>query len=154
MTGVTVVCRAGDDDATTLAALRYRWRVHEGGERAVDASEFEARFLEWYEAHRGTHRGSLAVRDGDAVGCAWLCVIDRIPGPEKFVRRAGVLQSVYVESAHRNQGIGGELVGLVVDDARALHLDYLMVHPSRRSFSFYRRLGFGETEQLLELRLS
>lgn len=152
MTSV-VVTRAGDDETATLAALRYRWRVEEAGERAGDASEFEARFLQWYDAHRGTHHGYLALDDGAAIGCAWLCVINRIPGPERFVRRGGILQSVYVEPAHRNRGIGEQLIGRIVDDARALNLDYLMVHPSARAFSFYRRLGFDKSEKLLELRL-
>jgi GNAT superfamily N-acetyltransferase len=102
--------------------------------------------------HRDTHLGYLAMEEEVAVGCAWLCVIDRIPGPGTFIRRSGALQSVYVRPARRNAGVGSELVGFVVSEARAMELDYLGVHPSERSFDFYRRLGFDAADRALELR--
>jgi GNAT superfamily N-acetyltransferase len=143
---------ADDNDIGDLASLRYTWRVEERGERGLEAREFESRLREWTQLHRDTHRGYLATEDDVAVGCAWLCVVDRIPGPGTFIRRSGALQSVYVVPAQRNAGIGSELVGFVVKEARAMKLDYLGVHPSERSFSFYRRLGFDAAGRALELR--
>jgi hypothetical protein len=40
----------------------------------------------------------------------------------------------------------------MVSEARAMNLDYLSVHPSERSFAFYRRLGFDAGDRALELR--
>ncbi len=151
MTGARFT-RANDDDLSALAWLRHRWRVEEAGETGEEVASFEARFREWYGAHRSTHVGYLASVGSIAVGCAWLCVIDRIPSPERFVRRGGMLQSVYVEPARRNGGVGEGLIRRMIDDARAMKLDYVMVHPSARSFPFYRRLGFSDAENLLELR--
>jgi hypothetical protein len=42
---------------------------------------------------------------------------------------------------------------LVLAYARDLFLDYVAVHPSERSFPLYRRLGFTDTDGVLELRL-
>jgi GNAT superfamily N-acetyltransferase len=144
--------RASDDDLGELVSLRYRWRVEEAGERGDGIDQFEATFRAWYETHRATHAGYLAVAEGDAIGCAWLYTIDRVPGPERFIRRAGMLQSVYVVPSHRNQGVGDGLIRHIIDDAKERELDYLMVHPSSASFSFYRRLGFAESNRVLELR--
>ncbi len=144
--------RASDDDVGELASLRYTWRVEERGERGLRATEFESQLRAWMHRHRDTHLGYLAIHEEVAVGCAWLCVIDRIPGPGTFVRRAGALQSVYVRPSQRNAGVGAELVRFVVSEARAMKLDYLGVHPSERSFTFYRRLGFDPAERALELR--
>ncbi len=152
MIGKTEIARADDGDIALLAALRYRWRVEEGGERGEGTAPFEASFREWFDAHRSTHAGYLASVDGDAIGCAWLCTVDRVPGPEKLIRRAGIIQSVYVVPEQRNRGVGEGLVRRIIEDARARELDYLMVHPSAASFSFYRRLGFSESRKLLELR--
>jgi L-amino acid N-acyltransferase YncA len=149
--GVTFA-RAGEGDLAQLAALRYRWRVEEAGERGEGEGRFEAQFREWFGAHRATHAGYLAALDGEAIGCAWLCTIDRVPGPEKFVRRAGILQSVYVVPTQRHRGVGEGLLRRMIDDAKQGGLDYLMVHPSAASFGFYRRLGFSESQKLLELR--
>jgi GNAT superfamily N-acetyltransferase len=149
--GVTFA-RAGEGDLAQLAALRYRWRVEEAGERGEGEALFVEKLREWYDAHRATHAGYLATLDGNAIGCAWLCTIDRVPGPGRFVRRAGILQSVYVAPPQRNRGVGEGLIRLTIEEAKERGFDYLMVHPSMASFSFYRRLGFVESEKLLELR--
>jgi GNAT superfamily N-acetyltransferase len=143
---------AKENDFAQLAALRYQWRAAEEGERGAGEAEFEAQFRFWYEAHRATHLGYLAMSEETAIGCAWLFIVDRIPGPEKFIRRAGILQSVYVEPPRRNLGVGEGLIRRIVSDAKERELDYLMVHPSPASFSFYRRLGFAESGRVLELR--
>jgi GNAT superfamily N-acetyltransferase len=144
--------RAGDGDLADLVVLRYRWRVEEAGERGQGIDEFESQFRSWYETHRSTHVGFLARANGTAIGCAWLFVVDRIPGPEKFIRRAGMLQSVYVEPSRRNHGVGDGLIRTVIEEAKERELDYLMVHPSSASFPFYRRLGFADSSRVLELR--
>ena len=108
MTDGVAYARASDDDLRELVALRYRWRVDEAGEQGDGIDQFESRFRAWYETHRATHAGYLAVLDGEAVGCAWLYTIDRVPGPARFIRRAGMLQSVYVapRTATRASGMG------------------------------------------------
>jgi GNAT superfamily N-acetyltransferase len=149
----TMFRRAGADDVDDLVQLRYSWRVDELGEQGLNAEEFESQMRGWIERHRDTHLGYLATQDAVAVGCGWLCVIDRIPSPATFVRRAGVLQSVYVRSAQRNVGVGSNLVRLIIEEARAMDLDYLSVHPSEASVTFYQRLGFADPDRTLELRL-
>lgn len=154
MSELVDVVRASDDDLGSLAALRYQWRVDEGDEHGEGYDTFEVRFRAWYEAHRRTHVGFLAIASGEAIGCAWLFVIDRVPGPERFIRRAGMLQSVYVVPSRRNQGVGERLIRHLIDEAKDRELDYLMVHPSSASFPFYRRLGFAESNRVLELRFA
>lgn len=150
----TTACRrAGDDDFSELANLRYEWRVDERGEHGLDATSFERQMIEWMRTHRTTHQGYLAARDGLNVGCAWLCVVDRVPAPAEFARRSGIIQSVYVRASFRNVGIGSDLIRFVIDEARATKLSYLGLHPSERAVSFYERLGFAPYERALELRL-
>jgi GNAT superfamily N-acetyltransferase len=62
------------------------------------------------------------------------------------------LQSVYVRQPQRNVGVGSDLVRLVIEEARAMDLDYLSVHPSEASATFYERLGFADPDRTLELR--
>jgi GNAT superfamily N-acetyltransferase len=133
--------------------LRWSWRAVERGERG-DPDRFRAEFTAWISERRRTHVPFL-VEVGDlAVGMAWLAVIERIPGPEKWSRLSGFLQSVYVTPAHRNGGLGSLLVERLIDEARGEGLEYLSVHPSPRSFPFYRRLGFTGEGSLLFLALA
>ncbi len=84
---------------------------------------------------------------------AWIVIVERIPGPEKWRRLSGFLQSVYVTSEHRNGGLGTLLVETLIEGAREEGLEYLSVHPSPLSFPFYRRLGFTGEGNLLFLAL-
>lgn len=124
------------------------------GEKGLSREGFEVKFFEWYEKHRETHRAYVATIDGTSVGCAWLFVVERVPGPEKFVRRAGIVQSVYVQPVHRNGGVGSKLVESLISDARTMALDYLSTHPTPASFAFYQRLGFDTADRTLELRFT
>ena len=154
MLSTAKVFRADESNLSDLAALRFQWRTEELGERGLSLEVFDARFREWCAAHRESHMGFLATIGEVGVGCAWLVIGDRVPGPAKFVRRGGMIQSVYVSPAHRNRRVGSDLVGVLTGEARATGLDYLMVHPSERSFPFYRRLGFEAAEKALELRFA
>jgi GNAT superfamily N-acetyltransferase len=76
-----------------------------------------------------------------------------VPGPAAWTRLAGHLQSVYVLPEHRNAGVGAALVAAALDAARARGFDYVIVHPSERSFPLYRRAGFGPTGAVLRIDL-
>ena len=144
--------RAEPSDSLELARLRWLWRAVERDEKG-DPDEFRANFLSWVADHRRTHVPFLVEVDGSAVGMAWLVIIERIPGPEKWTRLSGFLQSVYVTPERRNDGLGALLVEALIEGARGEGLEYLSVHPSPRSFPFYRRLGFTGEGSLLFLAL-
>lgn len=139
-------------DVSELSHLRFQWRSLEEGERGLDEPAFERALAAWMSHHGSTHLPFLAERRGQPVGMAWLVLVDRVPGPERFVRRSAYVQSVYVIPAERGRGVGTSLVEFVLSQASGLDLDYLVVHPSDRSFSLYRRLGFRPTDRVLELR--
>ena len=117
-------------------------------------AEFDAVFGDWVRSHARSNLPFLARLDGVAVGMAWLALIDRIPGPDRWLRRAGLVQSVFVRDEHRNHGVGAGLMDAVKAAAADERLDYLMVHPSERSFDFYRRHGFADANGTLELNIA
>ncbi|HVV76230.1 MAG TPA: GNAT family N-acetyltransferase [Mycobacteriales bacterium] len=150
---MSVLIRPADsNDALALAGLRWRWRVEERGENGLTRPEFEGAFAAWMADHQNTHRVWLAQAAGSVIGMAWLAVIERIPGPQRRQRLSGFLQSVYVIPERRGAGVGRRLVNAAVAAADGLGLDYVSVHPSEKSFSLYRRAGFGDYPGVLELR--
>lgn len=118
----------------------------------MDKVQFVDAFVAWMVGHTDCHLAWLAEGDRAPVGMAWLAVVHRIPGPEHWLRLGGNLQSVYVIPERRGTGTGALLVQAVIERAHALGLEYISVHPSARSFSLYRRLGFQEHSGVLELR--
>jgi GNAT superfamily N-acetyltransferase len=144
--------RAGLDDATALARLRWLWRTSERGEHGLSELAFGAAFTHWWSEH-SSHIAYIAETDGIAVGMAWLAVFDRMPQPRQLERLAGNVQSVFVLEAYRNHGIGEALVNALITEASTRGVGYLIVHPSRRAYPLYERLGFGVTDQMLYMDL-
>jgi GNAT superfamily N-acetyltransferase len=122
-------------DARDLAALRWTWRVDEHGEHGLTHAEF------------------IAEAADSPIGMAWLALIDRVPGPGVWLRLAGHLQSVYILPARRGEGIGSALVSAALKAAADRGVEYVSVHPSRRSFALYQRLGFRINDGVLEADL-
>ncbi len=147
------VRRAGIDDAAALARLRWLWRTVERAEYGLSAPEFETAFRAWWRSHQDSHIAFIAQSEGETVGMAWLAVFERIPQPRDFRRLAGNVQSVFVLDEYRNRGIGNALVDSVIAEARERHVGYLIVHPSRRAYPLYERLGFSPTTRLLHMEL-
>lgn len=147
------VARPADvSDADDLVRLRWAWRVLERDEKG-DPDRFRRDFTVWMTLHAQCHLPFVVESGGSVIGMAWLAVIERIPGPQRWTRLSGTVQSVYVIAEHRNRGLGDLLMRELIERARSRGLEYLSVHPSPRSFPFYRRLGFQGEGSLLFLSL-
>ncbi len=153
-----VVARPGADSAA-LAGLRWAWAFEKGdvgGDPGVPDPGFVAEFARWVAANASSHTGFLAYDavggDGRAVGMAWLAAVERVPDVTRPVRRNGFVQTAYVLPERRDAGVGAALLAALVERARVLGLEYLLVSPSERSVPFYRRLGF-DGDHRLSLRL-
>jgi GNAT superfamily N-acetyltransferase len=154
MDGVDVQ-RATPDDLGVLAELQWRWRVAEwSGVAVVDFPGFAAALREWAEKNLESHPAFIARRGDRVLGMGWLAPIERVPTPTHLVRRHGQVQSLYVVPEARDCGVGAALLRTLIDESRRMGCDCLLVHPSERSFRFYRRHGFSGSGDFLSLRLT
>ena len=55
----------------------------------------------------------------------------------------------FVLAAYRDQGVGGRMLGAILDHARENALARVALSPSARSVPFYRRAGFRAADELL-----
>ncbi|MFI9818569.1 GNAT family N-acetyltransferase [Saccharothrix variisporea] len=144
---------ARPEELPAVAALRWRWTEEVHGSVPMPRAEFAARFAAWAADHTASHRCSVAVRDGEVLGMAWLGVVVRVPHPRSFDRASGDLQCVYVTPAERGRGLAGRLVGDVLAAARELGLERMTVHSSTQAVPGYVRAGFAVSPVLLQLDL-
>lgn len=143
------VRKAAEVDAAALGGLRWRRLTEERGYTGTDRADFLALFASWMADHVSTHLPFLAEVDGEVVGMAWLMVGDRVPTPERRLRRSGDVQSVYVVPELRDSGIGAALLESVLVAARSLDLEHVTVHSSGRAVPFYQRVGFQHDQRWL-----
>jgi GNAT superfamily N-acetyltransferase len=143
-------------DARMLARLRWAFRAEIG-----QASEDEAGFLEraaaWMAARLeegGRWRAWLAEDDGgEAIGCAWLQLIEKVPNPGPEEELHGYVTSMFVAPARRGQGIGAALLGAALEACRAAKVDSVVLWPTSGSRDLYARHGFAAPDDVLELRI-
>lgn len=142
------VRRASDVDAPALAGLRWRRATQERGYQGDNLDEFVATLGDWMRGHP-EHRAFVAEAAGEVVGMAWLAVVDRVPTANKYARRGGDVQSVFVVPELRDRRVGALLMSAVLNEARRLGLEHVTVHSSPRAVPFYERNGWGHDPEWL-----
>lgn len=139
-----------------LAELRWDFRM-EGGDEvpAVSKSVFVDACTSFLKRGLGNgyHVYWLAEEGGEIVSHIFIHKIDMIPRPCKIHDQFGYITNNYTRPEYRNRGVGSELMKSVVGWAKDEDLELLIVYPSERAVSFYRRAGFYTENDVMELRL-
>ncbi|GAQ54987.1 GNAT family N-acetyltransferase [Streptomyces acidiscabies] len=148
-----IVIRAAEErELDAVAGLRWRWFEEDGKAAVVEREEFVRGFVAWAKENAGSHGCTVVVRGERVVGMAWVAIVSRVPTPTAPERLSGDVQCVYVVPEERGAGVGGRLLGAVVERARELGVERLTVHSSGRAVPAYVRAGFAGSERLLQVR--
>lgn len=89
---------------------------------------------------------------GELVGCASIYKITTLPRPYKSKRDFGYLTNAYVKPEYRNKKIGSKILKEVIKYSKKNGFESIIVWPSDKAKSLYKRAGFSQTE-LSEIRL-
>lgn len=151
------VAPAGAEALADLTRMRLAWAAEQGLHATDDAAleDFSDRMERWWDQQSG-HRLAWVVRagEGHAVGMANAAVFERMPKPGTPPSRWAYVANVWVDPAHRRRGVGGLLMGSLVDWARAEEMVRVVLAPSEVSRPLYRALGFrAAADSLLRLEL-
>lgn len=146
---------AAPSDAEPLAALRWAFRHREGVPEKTAEAEFLERCAAFFrDALAGPRWRAFLAVDGDAiVGHAFVETVAKIPAPNLPDGRLGYVTNVYVIPQLRGRGIGAALLEAVKSCCRAEGFELLVLWPSERSRPLYRRAGFREQNEVMELIL-
>jgi GNAT superfamily N-acetyltransferase len=117
--------------------------------RAAEVDDLDEVAETWAEENISTHMSLVMVRDDVIIGMAWLATTKRVPIPHAVQRASGDVQGVYV-TAERDNGLGGQLIEALLDQARELGLERVTVHSSIRAIPAYARHGFTSSPRLLQ----
>jgi len=146
MTEATVR-RAGVVDLAAIAELRRASAREQDGERPDPG--FEEDFAAWFGREQAHRVFWLAETDGRPIGSMNLMVFTRMPRPGRPPGRWGYLGNAFVLAAHRNRGVGRQLLDAVLGHAAGQGFVRVVLSPSDRSIPFYLRAGFRAADELL-----
>jgi GNAT superfamily N-acetyltransferase len=142
---------ATTDDIPTI--VRHRWLMFEDMNLRsfLETPNVGEAFTEWVQPriNSGEYVGFLAIDgDGAVVGGAGVWLIQWIPQvPDLSTRRAYVM-NVFVEAAHRRQGLARLLVTTLLDWCREQGIYHVVLHASDKGRPLYESLGFQTTNEM------
>jgi GNAT superfamily N-acetyltransferase len=130
----------GPADIPTIAALRAQWTG------AVADREFERHVAAWIAAEGDRRLIWIASLGDEPAGLASLLEYHRMPRPDRLDSRWGYVGNMFVREDLRNRGIGAALLGAIIGESDARGYTRLVLSPTERAASFYRRAGFVDAD--------
>ena len=141
------------DDVPELARLRWELYAEQDGVPPEPFEDYEERFARFARPALASEdwRAWVARLEGRLVGAMWLETVTRVPVPGQRAGPIGYLTNVYIAPGHRNAGLGARMLDRLKTWCCGSGYSQVIVWPTERSRSFYRRGGFGRPDEPLVL---
>ena len=139
-------------DLDTFIRMRISQLREEGATEDID---LVPSLQDYYTRHLadGTFVSWLAV-DGDRiVGTSGMSFVEKPPYFGCPTGRIGRLSSMYTDPAYRRMGIGKELLGRVVEEARAYGCGAVQITASDMGVLLYTSFGFVKNGNFMQYKL-
>lgn len=113
------------------------------------------RYIAAFEAIAADPNQQLVIAefDGQVVGTMQLTYI---PGINRLGEYRCLIEAVHVVPTHRNLGLGGEMIGWAIEQARARGCGIVQLTSNKKRLDahrFYERLGFKKSHEGFKLAL-
>ena len=141
-----------EKDLGLFIQMRIRQLREEGAQEKTDLAPA---LRDYYERHLadGTFVSWLAL-DGDRiVGTSGMSFVEKPPYFGCPNGRIGLLSSMFTDPAYRRRGIAKELLGRVVEEARAYGCGAVQITASDMGVLLYTDFGFVKNGNFMQYRL-
>jgi ribosomal protein S18 acetylase RimI-like enzyme len=89
----------------------------------------------------------------EIVSHAFVQRISMVPNPNRIHDQWGYVTNCYTKPEYRSRGIGSALMRSLIQWARDIDLELLVVWPSHESIGYYKKLGFSEENEICRLSI-
>jgi GNAT superfamily N-acetyltransferase len=133
---------AASDDVRHI--VHHREQMFRAMGTVCDYAAMAQACVRWYTEAlpAGVYRGWLAEHDGAVVGGTGMIVVPWSPGPSRLNPRLAWVFNVYVERAHRGQGVGRRLMDAMHSWCRAEGIERLALNATEAGARVYREMGY------------
>ncbi len=148
---------AKPSDSKELAEMRWDFQLEEPSETSsIEKQEFVSICTKFLEDKLSSQQWKcwIALNNSKIIAHVFLQKIDLVPKPQNLnIKQFGYVTNTYTKPDFRNQGVGKKLIEQLVSQAKVEGLETLIVWPSEKSIEFYKRAGFTDKNEVLELNL-
>jgi ribosomal protein S18 acetylase RimI-like enzyme len=119
----------------------------------ADTTEFEAANRRYYEEQlpQGRHIACFARQGSETVGCGDICIYNEMPSPDNPTGHCAYLMNIYCREIYRHQGIGREIVGWLVNEARKQGITKIYLETSTEGRKLYESMDFKDMADMMKL---
>ncbi|NLT08644.1 MAG: GNAT family N-acetyltransferase [Ruminococcus sp.] len=138
--------KAGTDDIPELVRLRLEYLAEDhGGLSEEEKGRISASLPDYYMRRLDKELFVYTARNEEhIVSCCFLLVTEKPANPDFLNGLTGTVLNVYTEEPFRRQGIAGKLMKELLDDAKAMGLDYVELKATEDGYPLYKKLGFAD----------
>lgn len=144
--------RLETSDVEAFVELRICQLQEEGARPVLDLSP---QLFDYYQRHLadGTFVSWLAEKDGIIIGTSGISFVEKPPYYGNPSGKIGLLSSMYTIKEFRRQGIGRQLLDLVVREARSYGCGTVQITASDAGMLLYTACGFEKTPNFMQYTL-
>ena len=124
-------------------------------EGATEDLDLVPALMDYYHRHLadGTYVSWLAVNGNRIIGTSGMSFVEKPPYFSCPTGRIGLLSSMYTDPEYRRQGIAKELLGRVVEEARAYGCGAVQITASDMGVLLYTDFGFVKNGNFMQFKL-
>ena len=142
--------------ADVLHAVHHREQMFREMGTTCDYDAMARACEQWYRTAlpAGTYRGWMIERDRLVVGGGGLIVMPWSPGPSQLDPRMAWVFNVFIDTAHRGQGLAHRLMETIHAWCREQGIERLALNATESGARVYRAFGYATVnEPMLRLDL-
>lgn len=139
-------------DIETLVRLRKIQLIDEGLE---PNTEIDGELFAFFENKlaSGELIQWLAEDDGEIVGCGAVIFYDFPPSYTNVTGRKAYFANMYTKDDYRGQGIASHILNLLVEEVKKTGITNIWLIASTLGKPVYKKFGFQEADNILELKI-
>ena len=141
-----------EEDLETFIRMRIAQLREEG---ATEELDLVSPLTDFYHRHLadGTFVSWLALDGEKIIGTSGMSFVEKPPYFSCPSGRIGLLSSMYTDPEYRRRGIAKELLGRVVEEARAYGCGTVQITASDMGVLLYTDFGFVKNENFMSYKL-
>lgn len=139
-------CKAQIEHTNQLVQLRLNYLAEDHGSLSPQESEqIASKLPEYFKKHLNSDLFVYICCNGDEiVSCVFLLVTEKPANPDFLNGKTGSLLNVYTKPEHRHNGYAKKLLEMMLDDARAMCLDFVELKATDDGYGLYKKVGFKD----------
>lgn len=151
MSAEYITRRATGDDIPYIVDCRRRMFAEMGASDYLDAANIDSRYRAWIAPRIADSRyvGWIAETASEAVASVGLELLEHQPHPASQNNLRGHVVNVYVEAAHRQQGLARHLMSTLLEWCAQQQIGLITLHASDAARPLYQALGFKATNEMI-----